>query len=479
MASEFKNKIVKGSLWSFVENFAQLGIGTVFSIILARLLSPEDFGAVAMLSIFIALSNTIINGGFGTALVRKLDRTEQDNSTAFFFNIVLGVVCYLLLFFAAPFIAKFYCLPVLSPVLRVIALNLVFNSLCIVQHALLTIRMDFKTFAKITVYCNIITGAVAVFFAYRGWGIWALVFQSITSSFMRMCMLWLFAKWIPRAGFSKKSFSELFGFGSKILASGLLNTAYNNIYPLVIGKFFTPAQLGLFSRGQLFASVASDNITAVIERVTFPALSQIQNENERLETSYRRLIRLSVFIIFPTSLLLVVVASPLVEVLLTSKWSSCIVFLQIMCLSRMWMPIHALNLNLLKVKGRSDLFLRLEIIKKVLGVLMICITLPMGLVAMCWGELVSSIISLVINTHYTGKLINVGFIRQMLDITPTLIVSSAVAATIYVFQMLLDTSILKLVIGLVFGVLLYWLVVYLFRFPELKEVRSVFFADGR
>lgn len=473
MASDLKNKVVKGSFWNFVENIAQIGVGTVFSIILARLLTPNEFGAVAMLTIFIALSNTLVNSGFGSALIRKPDRTEEDYSTAFYFNVVVGLVCYLLLFFASPYIADFYNLPILSPVLKVFAISVIFNSLCVVQYAQLSIVMDFKTMAKISVIANICTGVVAVILAYFGWGIWALVFQSLTGAFMRMGLLWYYAKWRPHTGFSIDSFKQLFGFGSKLLASGLLNTAYNNIYPIVIGKFYSPAQLGLYSRGQLFASVASDNITAIIERVTFPALSQIQDEEERLAIDYRRLIRLSAFVIFPISLLLAAVASPLISILLTSKWSGCVIFLQIMCLSRMWLPVHALNLNLLKVKGRSDLFLKLEIYKKILGILVLFSTVPFGLVAMCWGGVVSSILCLIINTYYTRELIGVGFVRQMLDIFPVLLISAFAWLMAKIPLFIFSNEWIQLISGGLLGLLSFLLITYLVRMPELNEVKDI------
>lgn len=474
MASDLKKKVLKGSIWSFAENFAHLGIGFVFSIILARLLQPEDYGVVAMLAIFIALSNTFVNSGFASALIRKPDRSEIDNSTSFYFNIAVGVICYFLLFVSSPLVAAFYNMPLLSPVLKVSALSVVFNSLSVVQHAQLSIRMDFKTLAKITIFCNIITGLVGLYFAYTGWGVWALVFQSVTSSFVRMCLLWLFAKWRPITGFSRDSFKNLFNYGSKILASGILNTGYNNIYPIVIGKFFSPVQLGLYSRGQVFATIASDNITSVIERVTFPALSTIQNEDERLESSYRRLIKVSAFIIFPISLLMAAIASPLVDILLTPKWSGCVVFLQIMCLDRMWLPIHALNLNLLKVKGRSDLFLRLEIIKKIFGIIVICISLPFGLEALCWGGVVSSIVSLIINTHYTGELINVGFMRQMLDIAPTLVISFLMSGFAILPTFLFKNSFFQLFFGVIIGLVVFFGISLLIKRPEIKEIRGAF-----
>lgn len=237
---------------------------------------------------------------------------------------------------------------------------------------------------------------------------WALVWQGVTGSFVRMILFWILSKWRPRESFSKNSFHYLFGYGSKLLASGLLDTTYNNIYPIVIGKFYSPAQLGNFTRAQGWASLPSSNITGILQRVTFPVLTEMQDDDERLATNYRKLLRMSAFVVFPLMMLMAAIASPLIRVVITAKWDACVPYLQIMCFAMMWYPIHAINLNLLQVKGRSDLFLRLEIIKKVVGVSVMCVTIPLGVKAMCYGMIFTSVNALLINTYYTGKLINVG-----------------------------------------------------------------------
>lgn len=253
MSESLKNKTVKGVFWSAVERFSVAGISFLFGLVLARLLSPSDYGVIAMLNIFMAISQTFIDSGFSSALIRKPDRTEADNATAFYFNIVVGLACYLLLFAAAPFIARFYDTPLLVPVTRVIGLNLLLNSLCVVQQALLTVRIDFKTQAKISLTATIVSGGVGILLAYSGFGVWALVVQSVSAAFLRMLLLWLLAKWRLQARFSKTSFRELFSYGSKLLASGLLDTVYNNLYTIVIGKKFTAASLGVYARADQLA----------------------------------------------------------------------------------------------------------------------------------------------------------------------------------------------------------------------------------
>jgi capsular polysaccharide repeat unit transporter len=350
----------------------------------------------------------------------------------------------------------------------------VLNSLCVVQQALFTIKIDFKSQAKVTLSATIISGIVGVVLAYQGYGVWALVWQGVVLSLVRMGLLWLMSKWRPTTGFSKSSFNYLFGYGSKLLASGLLDTIYNNIYPIVIGKFYTPAQLGNYSRALSFAQLPSSNITSILQRVTFPVLSTIQDDIPRLQANYRRLLKLSAFIIFPLMTGLAAVAFPLIRVVLTPKWEGCSLYLQIICFALMWYPIHAINLNLLQVKGRSDLFLRLEIIKKIVGVCIMCITIPLGITAMCIGMVVSSLISLFINTYYTGKLINIGCLKQMRDLTPIFINSLIMGGIVYFSIQISDNDILQLSLSIIVGVLSYIGGALMITRSELKEFRNLF-----
>lgn len=468
-----KQKTTKGIFWSSVERFSNQGVQFFFSIILARLLSPSDYGIVAMVVIFFAIAQTFVDSGFSSAIVRKKDRTESDLSTCFYFNILVGLGFYILLFLCSPFIADFYNQPILSPIVKISGLTVLINSLCIVQQAQFTIRIDFKTQAKVTLTSTVISGILGILLAYLGYGVWALVWQGVTGSFVRMILFWILSKWRPRESFSKDSFHYLFGYGSKLLASGLLDTTYNNIYPIVIGKFYSPAQLGNFSRAQGWASLPSSNITGILQRVTFPVLTEMQDDNERLATNYRKLLRLSAFVVFPLMMLLAAVASPLVRVVITSKWDACVPYLQIICFSMMWYPIHAINLNLLQVKGRSDLFLRLEIIKKVVGVSVMCVTIPLGVTAMCFGMVFTSINALFINTYYTGKLINVGYLTQMKDLLPILFISLLMGACAYASTWLFSTEWIKLFMAVVIGGIMYLILSIFFAKDEYIEVMNV------
>lgn len=356
MSENLKSKTQKGLVWSFVERFATQGVQFLFGIILARLLSPEDYGTIAMPLVFLAIAQCFIDSGFSTALIRKPDLTEEDLSTAFYFNIGVGVICYFALFLSSPLIADFYNTPILSDLLKVTALATLFNPLCAVQQAILTRKIDFKTQAIVSLSGAIVSGSVGLVMAYSGYGIWSLVFQQVGGYVIRTILLWMLGRWKPKRKWSWESFRYLWGFGSKMLGSALLDTTYNNIYPIVIGKFFSANDLGNYTRAQQFSSLPSSNVTGVLQRVTFPILSSIQNEDERLARNYRKILKMSAFLIFPMMLMLSAIADPLIRVLLTDKWEGSIILLQIVCFQMMWYPIHAINLNLLTVKGRSDLF---------------------------------------------------------------------------------------------------------------------------
>lgn len=470
MAESLRKKTLYGMSWSLVENFSLQGIQFVIGVLLARVLSPSDYGMVGMLAIFTAISQTLINSGFSTAIVRKTDRTQTDLSTAFWFNIGVGIVLYFILFFSGPLIARFYNVPLLADLIKVTAITLIFNSLCIVQQALFTIKMDFKTQAKISVSSSLTTGVIGVVMAYNGFGVWSIVWPGVFGGALRCILMWVFSKWRPDKIFSTASFKDLFSFGSKLLLSGLIDTTYNNIYPIIIGKKFSATDLGYYSRAEGYSQLPATSITGVLQRVTFPMLCEIQNDMSRLEHVYRQLLRLSAFVVFPAMVGLAALAEPLIRLMITDKWLMCVPYLQILCFSLMWYPIHAINLNLLQVKGRSDLFLKLEIIKKIIGILTIIIAVPFGIMWMCVGKVISSILCLIINTYYTGKLIRVGFIKQMGDLLPILMLSLFNGAVVLGISCLINNTALQVIIGLITGVVIYTTTAYILKFKELDFI---------
>lgn len=438
-------------------------------IIMARILTPDDYGLVAMLTIFIAISQSLVDSGFSNALIRKQDRDETDNSTVFYFNIVVGLFLYLILFFTAPLIAKFYKEPLLIPITRVISLSVLINSLVVVQRAILTSNIDFKTQAKASLTAAIISGIVGIYMAYNGFGVWAIVWYQISNLSVNAFLLWVLSKWRPQLLYSWKSFKELFGFGSKLALSGIIDTLYNNIYLIVIGKVFSASDLGYYTRASQFAQFPSSNFTGIIQRVTYPILCTLQGDIPKLRDVYRRFLRLSAFIVFPLMIGLAAVAKPLILLLLKEQWAFSIILLQIICFSMMWYPIHAINLNLLQVKGRSDLFLKLEIIKKIIGVTILCVTVPLGLIAMCIGGIFGSIFALIVNTHYTGKLIQVGFLLQMRDLLPTLLYSLSMGAIVFCIVNVLPGLWLQLTAGIIIGAIYFLLITKLTNSRDLHE----------
>lgn len=445
---------------------------------MARILTPRDYGLVGMITIFIAVSQSLIDSGFSQALIRKKDRSNKDNSTAFWFNIGVGIILYFILFFCAPLIARFYNEPLLVKLTRFISLSIIINSFIMVQRALLTANLDFKTQAKASLTAVAGSGALGLALAYTGHGVWSIVWYQLANFGLNVFLIWIFSHWRPILTFSLKAFREMFGFGSKLAIAGIIDTLYTNIYLIVIGKIFKASDLGYYTRAQQFAAFPSSNITSILQRVTFPVLCQIQDEDERLTDVYRRFLRLSGFIVFPLMVGLSVLAKPLILTILTPDWEFSALLLSIICYGMMWYPIHSINLNLLQVKGRSDLFLKLEFWKKGVGIGVLCITIPLGLVAICIGSVITSLIALSINTYYTGKLIGFGFWKQMWDLFPTLLSSLGMGLIVYAVTLFFTPYWLKLIIGFLVGIVIYIGLHHLTGSKDLKFLISLIRRKG-
>lgn len=473
MPESLKKKTVKGVAWTSLNQVLNMGLGFVIGVILARLLSPSDYGLLAMIAVFNAIAFAFLDSGFGNALIRKPDLTEDDNTTAFFFNLVAGVVLFGIIWVIAPWVSAFYDKPILTPLLRAEGSLLIVSSFKIVQNTQLTRALNFKAKMIIRVVSNILGGASGIISAYCGLGVWALVVMHVADAIISLILLWIISPWRPRGRWNKQSFNYLWGYGSKLLASGLLNTIYNNIYPIIIGKFYSAADLGQYTRASHYANLPSGTLTSVLQQVTFPVLSQIQEDTDHLASSYRRMLRFTVFIVFPIMIGMAVLAHPLVIALVTDKWAQCVPYLQIICFSSMWYPVHAINLNLLQVKGRSDLFLRLEIVKKVIITVAIILSVPFGIIGICIGSVCTSMICLAINTFYTGKLIHVGFVRQMRDMAPTLLASLAMGVVVYFTALPFASDVVKLAVAIPAGMLVYLAIAKVFRMPELQEAIDI------
>lgn len=449
MAEEsLKAKAVKGVAWSMIGSYSNKFIQFVISLVLARLLTPADYGLIGMLGFFIGLAGTIIDSGFSNALIRHKDRTDKDFCTVFFINCGLSILMYAILALSAPYIAKFYNQPPLIDIIRVYSLTLIIGAFAAINSVVLTIELRYKTSTLISTSSAIISGCVGLVFAFLGFGAWALVFQQLAAAIIRACLLFYYVRWIPHFIFSTESFKKLFGYGSKLLASGLLHTAYSNMYPLVIGKQFSATDLGYVARAQGFNDMAAGTVNGVLSSVAFPVLSKVQDDDQRLLELYEKYIKISAFAICPIILFLCGVAKPLILLLLTEKWAPSILLLQILGINYIWDGIIKINLNLLYVKGRSDLFLRLEIVKKTIAFAILIISVLIGnLIVFCIGMTVYSTIALYLNTYYTKKILNFGFLKQMRQIMPYLSFGIIIFLEGLLFSWLIPNNLLSLCIS--------------------------------
>jgi len=450
-----KQKTVTGLTWSFIDTFARYGLTFFIGIILARLLSPADYGLVGMTTIFFAISTSFIDSGFGVALIRKQNTDDADLSSVFYFNLLLSIIFYLLLFVTAPLISDFFNEPKLTLLIRVIGINLIIGAASTIQQIILTKRIDFKLQTRISVISTIFSGIIAVVMAFKGFGVWSLVTSTLIGRTVTTILLWIWNKWTPIWIFSISRLSELFRFGSKLMVSSLINTIFNNIYYLVIGKYFSATELGYYTTADNFNKLPSENISGIVQRVSFPVLSSIQNDVPRLREAYKKLIRGTMLITFVLMLGLVAVARPMVLTLIGEKWEPSIIYLQLLCFSGMFYPLHSINLNMLAVKGRSDLFLRLEIIKRTLSVPIIVIGVFWGIKAMLLGMISLTLIGYFLNSFWSGKLIGYSFIEQIKDILPSFWLALTMSSLVFVIGILVPLpSLLLLIIQLITGILL-------------------------
>ena len=453
-----KEQTLSGVKWSAIGRFSTQGISFIIGLMLARMLSPTDYGLIGMLGIFFAIAQTFIDSGFGSALIRKKDCTDEDYSTAFYFNIAVGIVCFFILYLFAPLIASFLDTPILKDIVRVLSINLFINSLTIVQGARLTAAIDFKSQAKVSLITTILSGGIGLAMAYNGFGVWSLVYQSVASTAIRAILLWIITHWRPQNKFSLQSFRYLFGFGSKILLSSLLHTIYVNPTTIIIGKLYSAKDLGYYSRGESLATLPSSNIMGILQSVTYPILSKIQDDDQRLIQVYRKYICMASMVIFFGMCLLAALAEPFIITLLTDKWANSIVFLQVFCFAWMFDHICVLNLNLLYIKGRSDLVLKLEIIKKTISITMIVAAIPFGVMAICISRAIYTQIAVIINTYYTGKLYGLGYFNQMKDFTKYFFYSTLAVTPAYLLTYTSLSPIAILLIGGLSACVIYFIV---------------------
>lgn len=473
MSGSLKDKALSGSFWSLADNLAGSGITFLVGLVLARLLSPEEYGVIGIIMIFIAVFNSIVDSGFSNALIRKKNATDTDYNTVFFFNLLISIVLFFVLYLSANAISNYFKIPILVPVTKVMASIVIINAFTIIQRTILVKNIDFKTQTKVSLMASLVSGVVGIGMAIMGYGVWSLVGQQISRQLMNSLFLWIFNKWRPGLSFSRKSFKELFGFGWKLLVSGLIDTIWKQIYQVVIGKCYSAETLGHYTRAEQFNMIFSSNLTAVVHRVSYPALSKIQDEKERLKQAYRKIIKSTMLVTFPCMLGLAAAAEPMVRVLIGDQWLPCVPYLQIICFSGMLYPLHALNLNMLQVKGRSDVYLILEIVKKTIAVGPILLGIFINIYWMLIGSVFTGFIAYYLNGHFSGREIDYPCREQLRDIIPSFLLSMMMAVVVFLITFVKISVFvvfpLQLIIGFAMMIGLY----ELFKLEEYFELKKI------
>lgn len=452
-----KEATISGAKWGAIEKFSIQGIRFILGLIMARLLSPSDYGQVSMIMFFIVISDTLVDSGFNNALIRKKEQTQDDYSTAFYFNLIIAITCYVILWLIAPWVANFFNMPLLKSLLRLQSISVILNSLLAVQTAKLTIELNFKALAKCNLISSLISGILGVILAYWGFGVWSLVWQTLTACLINLICICSICRWMPLFRFSRQSFHSMYSYGSKLLVSNLINKVYQNLTTIIIGKFYSSKALGTYDRGASLASFPADNINMIMQKVTFPILARLQDDDERLLSVYRKYIKTLSLVLFFACIFFAAIAKPLIILLLGNKWTGAIIFMQIYTLSVCFSHIDSVNLNLLYVKGRSDLVLKLEIIKKSLSTIVLFASIPFGVVAICFAKVIYTQITIISDSYYTGKFYNYGIISQIHDVKRYFIYSLVACFPTFILTFSNLHNILILIFGIIISPLLYWL----------------------
>lgn len=473
MAESLKKKTVRGTFWSAVDSISSQGVTFLVGLVLARLLTPHEYGLIGYIMILVAVFNSIVDSGFSNALIRKKDAGQTDYSTAFFFNLAVSVVLMAAMYLLAVPFSRFFREPQLVPLVRVMSVIIIINALALVQRTRLVKNVDFKTQTKASLISSLTSAAVGLGMAFGGLGVWSLAGQQISRQLVNTVCLWILNRWKPSGEFSRSSFREMFGYGWKLLVSGLIDTVWKEIYQLVIGKCYSTSTLGQYTRGKQFSDIFSSNMTSIVQRVSYPVLSSVQDEKERMCGGYRRIIRITMLASFVLLFGLAAVAESLVVVLIGPQWLEAAHYMQILCFAACLYPLHAINLNMLQVQGRSDLFLKLEIVKKIIAVGPLLLGIFIDIDWMLWGSLVTSIIAYFLNARYSGALIGYSIKAQVMDILPSFGIAAVMAACVSPLSLLDLRSIWILLVQLCAGAAIVIGLCEAFRLPEYLEIKGI------
>ena len=474
MAEEsLKDKTVKGTFWSAADAFLGQGVTFIVGLVLARLLSPEDYGLIGIVAIFTTILTGIVDSGFSNALIRKKDTKDEDYNTMFITNMVVSILLFGLLYVCSPLIANFFARQELVWLVRAMGLILILQALSITQVTLLTKRIDFKTKTKASLISAVLSGAIGIGMAFGGFGVWSLVGQQLSKQLFYTICLWIFNKWWPVLKFNIQSFRYMWGFGWKLMVSGLLNNIWNQLYQVVVGKYYSPATLGQYSRAKEYANIFSSNLTTIIQRVSYPVLADIQDDKESMVSAYRKIIKVTMFITAITLIGLGAIAEPLIYCLIGPQWHEAATYLPLICLAMSLYPLQSINLNMLQVQGRSDIYLYLEIVKKVIAVGPILLGIFLDIYWMLIGVVILSVVSFFLNSYYTGRSLQYSSWMQLKDVLPSYTISFVVALAVYFLKYLPVSMWIILPAQLVVGALGFFIVNESLKLEEYNSIKAI------
>lgn len=468
-----KDKTVIGVGWSAADIFLGHGVTFIVGLVLARLLTPDEYGLIGIVTIFTTILLGFVDCGFSNSLIRKPQVTNDDYNTMFIVNMVMSVLMCLLLYVGAPAIAHFFDRPQLVSLVRVMGLLLIFQALSIVQNTILSRRIDFKTKTKASIVSALSSGVIGIVMAFMGFGVWSLVAQQLSRQLFYSVCLWIYNRWWPKFKFSVESFKYMWGFGWKLLLSGLLDRVWAQLYQTVVGKFYNPATLGQYTRSKEYASIFSSNLSSIVQRVSYPILSQVQDDKKRMVNGYRKIIKVTMFVTAIIMISMGAIAEPLLYCLIGPQWHQAATFLPLICISMSLYPLHAINLNMLQVQGRTDIYLYLEIIKKVIAIGPICLGIFVDIYWMLIGTIITGVIAFFLNTNYSGK--NLGYTSwmQIKDIAPSYGIAILIAVSVYFFKFLPISNWIILPIQIIVGMLVFFVICETTKMEEYVEVKRI------
>ncbi len=473
MTESLRNRTVLGVGWSAADAFLGQGITFLVGLVLARLLGPVEYGLIGICTVFTIILTGVVDSGFSNALIRKKDTSDDDYNTMFITNMLVSILLYVLLFFCSPFIATFFVQPELVSLVRAMGLILVFQALSITQVTILTKQIDFKTKTKASVVAAVTSGVLGIGMAFAGFGVWSLVAQQLSNKLIYTVCLWILIKWWPKLRFSAVSFHYMWGFGWKLMVSGLLNNIWSQLYQVVVGKFYSPATLGQYSRSKEYANLFSSNLTAIIQRVSYPVIAEMQDDETRMVAGYRKIIKITMFVTVIILISMAAVSEPFIYCLIGPQWHEAATYLPLICVSMTLYPLHAINLNMLQVQGRSDIFLILEIIKKVIAIGPICLGIFVNIYWMLIGTIITGFLSFFLNSYYTGKKLGYSSWMQLKDIAPSYGLSLIIALSVYFFKFLPISNWIILPIQIIIGVIVFFLFCEIIKMEEYMEVKGI------